>query len=538
MRAEPEHRVILAIDIQGFGRLERNNLARCQMRTGLHRALGKALSAARIAPGYIEQAEYGDGILVLLSPLVSKARLLHPFLPRLLSGLARYNSTASDAARLRVRVVIHAGELVRDAHGITGEDLILAYRLLDADIVRASLRRASTDLVLIVSEVIYQGVVKHGYGRTDPAVFRPVWVTVKETSTRAWLHVPGTRHQDLPAPEAGRDASSVAVRPELASLAQPSPAVTPSAGRRLSGTWQIPAYAYVEGCQVSGSWMHVGDPMATSIGYPADVGNAPNFWKTVLHPADRDRIIAADQWSEQTLEPFRMTYRSIAQNGRCVWLRDECVAMYDHTGMPRYWLGAVFELADHLMTEVDATRRLEILNALSVTFFRVASRKLRVPLTGILGTCRALQQAGDRLPKPANRELISGVAATVRQLDRILADVIDLQRLSWGAVTLDRRPFDVAALVQQTASPWRVRSNWPHVSAASSIVHLDGAKVARIIEELLANAFTHTPSGTPVWVRVTRHGTGVLMTVEDAGPGLPVEVRTAVFERLLATRVP
>lgn len=543
MRAEPEHRAILALDIQGFGRLERSNLARARMRTGLHRILGSAMTAAEIDPEHIEQTEYGDGVLVLLGPQVSKARLLHPLLPRLVSGLARYNRTAPDAARLRLRVALHAGELLRDAHGITGEDLVLAFRLLDADVVRAHLTQAVADLVLVVSDAIFQGIVKHGYGRVDPAVFRPVWVTAKETSTRAWLHIPGTGRQQVAAVPAsvaptrqplavplwsGRPALTL---PAAGAPAQPPAGITPRAGRGLPGTWQLPAGAFIQGCEINGPWLQFGDQGIALTGYPVEEGRAPNFWKTVLHPADRDRIIAADEWSEQTLEPFQMTYRFIAQDGRCVWVRDECVAMYDDTGTPRYWLGAIFELADRTIMELDATRRLNMLNALSATFLAVASRKLRAPLTSVLVTCRTLQQAGDRLPERTHRELRNGVATTVRRLDRLLTDVIDLQRLDWGAVTLDRRPLDIATLVQPIAARWRVEGRWPQVSTTSATVWLDMDKVERILEELLANAITHTPPGTPIWVRTDRHGTGILLAVEDAGPGLPRELRTSVFQR-------
>jgi hypothetical protein len=238
MRAEPEHRSILALDIQGFGRLERTNLARARMRTGLHRILGNAMTAAEIAPEHVEQTEYGDGVLVLLGPQVSKARLLHPVLPRLLSGLARYNRTAPDAARLRLRVVVHAGELLRDAHGITGEDLILAFRLLDAEVVRARLVQAVADLVLVVSDAIYQGIVKHGYGKIDPAGFHPVWVTAKEISTRAWLHVPGTGPQGMrPAP--------ASVAPTTQPLPSPRRAAAPTLPAPVPPA--TPAHAYVRG---------------------------------------------------------------------------------------------------------------------------------------------------------------------------------------------------------------------------------------------------------------------------------------------------
>jgi hypothetical protein len=109
MRAEPEHRGILAVDIQGFGRLDRSNPARARMRTGLHRILGNAMTAAGIDPDHVAQTEYGDGIVVLLDPQISKARLLHPLVPRLVSGLARYNRTAPDTAQRHSQDLSHPG---------------------------------------------------------------------------------------------------------------------------------------------------------------------------------------------------------------------------------------------------------------------------------------------------------------------------------------------------------------------------------------------------------------------------------------------
>jgi signal transduction histidine kinase len=63
-------------------------------------------------------------------------------------------------------------------------------------------------------------------------------------------------------------------------------------------------------------------------------------------------------------------------------------------------------------------------------------------------------------------------------------------------------------------------------------ISLDPGKVERIIENLLANAARHTPPDTPVWVRVAEPpgGGGVLLAVEDAGAGIPAELRDSVFE--------
>jgi signal transduction histidine kinase len=70
----------------------------------------------------------------------------------------------------------------------------------------------------------------------------------------------------------------------------------------------------------------------------------------------------------------------------------------------------------------------------------------------------------------------------------------------------------------------------PGLETAPVLIAVDAPKVERIVENLLANAARHTPAGTPVWVRVQVAGRGALMVVEDAGPGVPAEVRQAIFQ--------
>jgi signal transduction histidine kinase len=62
------------------------------------------------------------------------------------------------------------------------------------------------------------------------------------------------------------------------------------------------------------------------------------------------------------------------------------------------------------------------------------------------------------------------------------------------------------------------------------LAEVDPAKVERIVENLLANARKHTPRGTEVDVWVERRDTGVLIAVDDRGPGVAEEEREAIFE--------
>jgi signal transduction histidine kinase len=121
-------------------------------------------------------------------------------------------------------------------------------------------------------------------------------------------------------------------------------------------------------------------------------------------------------------------------------------------------------------------------------------------------------------------------------LDQLLTDVVDLQRLGWGAMALERRPFDIATLLERETARWRTEGGWPHLSTTPATVWLDPDKVERIIHELLENVARHTPPNTPAWVRTRRNGAGILLVVEDAGPGLPRELQLSAFERLPGRR--
>src|SRR6266536_2021157 len=180
----------VAVDIEGFGRQERDDPGRIGMREALFAVLADGLKLAGIERGQWEQSDLGDGILVLISPEVSKVRLIDPLIGELTFALQRYNDTAGPAARMRLRAVVHAGEVVRHKQTYVGNDLNYAFRLLDSGTLRRCLADSTTDLALMVSDPIYQSVVRHGWGRIRVTSYRQVLVTAKDVKAHAWVHVP------------------------------------------------------------------------------------------------------------------------------------------------------------------------------------------------------------------------------------------------------------------------------------------------------------------------------------------------------------
>ncbi len=192
----PRHRAIIALDIEQS--TSRPDTVKAVLRRTLYDLFGQALCSAGICRRQRDRfTDRGDGILALIHPVdqVPKAVLLNRAVPALSQLLASYNTGIPPADRpyrqLRVRAVVHAGEVSYDANGCFGEALDIAFRLLDASGVKKALRDAAGPLTLVISDDIYRAIVRHGYDGIDQHGFRPlVRVHVAGNRYTGWIHTP------------------------------------------------------------------------------------------------------------------------------------------------------------------------------------------------------------------------------------------------------------------------------------------------------------------------------------------------------------
>jgi len=196
MPSLPHYRAIVALDIESS--TTRPNPVKGELRNKAYELFDMALCTAGIDKRYRDRfIDRGDGILALIHPVdqAPKALLLNRVIPLLSRLIAEYNTSlprhSQPQRQLRIRVVVHAGEVHYDANGCYGEALDVAFRLLDAARVKRALRAADDPLILVVSGDIYQSVVRHGYDGIDQDAFQPI-VRVHVAGNRycGWVQVP------------------------------------------------------------------------------------------------------------------------------------------------------------------------------------------------------------------------------------------------------------------------------------------------------------------------------------------------------------
>jgi PAS domain S-box-containing protein len=334
---------------------------------------------------------------------------------------------------------------------------------------------------------------------------------------------------------------------------------------------RLPGVVYTLSPKAPNPVIYVSPQIETLLGEPAaDCLGDPELWDRLVHPDDAGWVAAECERTNQTGEPFSAEYRMRTRDGEVRWVRDEAVLVRGGDGRPLFWQGiltditathltaarlaealdheqeAAQQLAAALEREQDsaqqlaaalereraAAEHLRALNEMKTTFLQAVSHDLRTPLTTILGIALTLERGGvSGLPADEAADLLHRLSTNARKLDGLLGDLLDLDRLARGTLTPSRQMIDIGALTRRVVEDTGVNDEHAVVVDAPTVrIAVDAPKVERIMENLAVNAAKHTQTGTTIWVSVQRQRDGVLLLVEDEGPGVPPALREQVFQ--------
>jgi PAS domain S-box-containing protein len=189
------------------------------------------------------------------------------------------------------------------------------------------------------------------------------------------------------------------------------------------------------------------------------------------------------------------------------------------------------ELERALAVEREATQRLRAVDEMKNTFLQAVSHDLRTPLAAILGLAVTLGSPDVRLEPGEATELADRIAVNARKLDRLVTDLLDLDRLSRGIIEPNLQPVDMMELLRRVVDEADLLGDRTVVVGSESlVVRVDPAKVERIVENLLANTARHTPAHSSIWVSARPAAGGVVIAIEDDGGGVPADERAQIFE--------
>ncbi|MCY7397544.1 MAG: HAMP domain-containing histidine kinase [Sphingomonas bacterium] len=161
-----------------------------------------------------------------------------------------------------------------------------------------------------------------------------------------------------------------------------------------------------------------------------------------------------------------------------------------------------------------------------------------------LASLRSAVDGLDRIDDPALRkQLLDVVRQDVMRLDRLIGDVSEAARTDAELARARFEPVDLGTLIEQIVSGWEqrretgtVRLAFARPRRASTIVVGEPGRLARAIDNIIDNAISFSPAEGLVEIAAIRVGDRILIRVDDEGPGVPDELREAIFNRFHSVR--
>lgn len=165
------------------------------------------------------------------------------------------------------------------------------------------------------------------------------------------------------------------------------------------------------------------------------------------------------------------------------------------------------------------------------------AHELRTPLSVLQGNLRAILDE----VYPLEQAEIARLYEHSRFLGRLVNDLHLLAQAEARQLPLDLAETDLAQIIAGVVDSFRPNAETQGVilqcelPAALPSLHLDRARMAQVLHNLLANALRHTPAGGTITVRAEKADEAILLAVSDTGEGIPPEHLPHVFDRFYRT---
>jgi PAS domain S-box-containing protein len=186
-----------------------------------------------------------------------------------------------------------------------------------------------------------------------------------------------------------------------------------------------------------------------------------------------------------------------------------------------------------LLAEASQARKdAESANRVKDVFFASITHELRSPLNACTMWLDVLALG------PQSEKSAKGIDAIKRNLKlqtRLVNDLIDAAKISAGGIEIHRESHELEKLIEAHLETWRLLAAARNVQFVCQLpdqrhrLSVDAERLLQVLNNLLDNAFAHTPAGGRVELRVREYDQGIAIEVEDTGSGLSAEDLGRVF---------
>ncbi|SON54376.1 Sensor protein KdpD [Hartmannibacter diazotrophicus] len=193
-----------------------------------------------------------------------------------------------------------------------------------------------------------------------------------------------------------------------------------------------------------------------------------------------------------------------------------------------------------LVSDLQDSRLVSETERLRSALLSSVSHDLRTPLVSIIGSASSMIEADEALGSDGRRQLAETIREEGDRLNRYVQNLLDMTRLGYGALKLDRQPGEareiVGAAANQLGSVLRDHTLVLEVGDDLPAMCVDPVLMQQVFANVLDNAAKYAPDGSAITVAGRIEGDGLMITVSDEGPGIPQEDRERIFDMFYRVR--
>lgn len=173
---------------------------------------------------------------------------------------------------------------------------------------------------------------------------------------------------------------------------------------------------------------------------------------------------------------------------------------------------------------------------------RAVSHDLRTPLTSIYGSCSAIIDNFDNIPREKQMKLLQDMQADAQWLNRMVENLLSVTRVDADTVRLSKRSVVLEELIDTLLV--KFHKHYPDARVQVTIpeefisIPMDPVLIEQVLMNLLENAVFHAHGMRSLWLRVEVKHKHAVFCVEDDGCGISEERMAHLFTGLLDSKAP
>ena len=259
-------------------------------------------------------------------------------------------------------------------------------------------------------------------------------------------------------------------------------------------------------------------------------------WLAAVHPDDRVSTANAARSAHATRTAFQLTQRLRRADGQYRHMHVQAVPIWNADGSLREWIGVHTDVTNQKMSEEarrQSTLEIEEADRRKTEFIVTLAHELRNPLAPIRNGLQIMKMAADK-PETIAR-VRSVIERQVGQMVRLIDDLLDVARISRGQIELKKQAIDFNSIatnaVETSLSVIEAGHHDLTLDLGTEALPLlvDPARMAQVLSNLLNNAAKYSPPNGRIVLAARREMGEAVITVSDAGIGIPAESLLSVF---------